>query len=207
MSGLRGYIILLFCSVLLGFWQTAKASECGKLVPKVKQASEFVLGLEYPYWYNLGQIEAETNCLWKTSLDGWGSIGYAQLTEKFLPWLNEKFPNWKVKGHIDHFMAQAYLIKHLMGQVNCKKLWCVYQCYNRSCWKINREAEKANCVWERAFELCNEKFVENICVWKREGRCLQWRTSCDINYNYGYKVWKNGIKYRNGILEKTYQYW
>jgi hypothetical protein len=105
---------------------------------KVKQASDFVLGLDYPYWYNLGQIEAETNCAWKTSLDGWGSIGYAQLTEKFLPWLKEKFPNWKIQGHIDHFMAQAYLIKQLLDQVVCKKLWCVYQCYNRSCWKIGK---------------------------------------------------------------------
>ena len=206
MNGLRGYTILLFCLVVLGFWQTAKAS-CYKLVPKVRQASEFVLGLDYPYWYNLGQIEAETNCIWRTSLDGWGSIGYAQLTERFLPWLNEKFPNWKVKGHIDHFLAQAYLIKQLIGQARCKKLWNVYQCYNRSCWKVNREAVQAGCVWDRAFELCNEKFAESICVWKRAGQCLQWRTSCDINYQYSYKVWKNGIKYRNGMIERNYQYW
>jgi hypothetical protein len=192
---------------VLGFWQTAKASECGKLISKVKQASEFVLGLEYPYWYNLGQIEAETNCRWLTSLDGWGSVGYAQLTERFLPWLSEKFPNWKVKGHMDHFMAQAYLIKQLIGQINCKRLWCVYQCYNRSCWKVNREAVQAGCVWEKAFELCNERYAENVCVWKLDGKCSQWRTNCDINYNYGYKTWKNGIKYKNGILEHIYRYW
>jgi hypothetical protein len=36
---------------------------------------------------------------------------------------------------------------------------------------------------------------------------LQWKTSCDINYSYGYKVWKNGLKYRNGMVEKTYVYW
>ena len=182
-------------------------ADCKKLVPKVKQASEFVLGLDYPYWYNVGQIETETNCMWRTSLDGWGSIGYAQLTERFLPRLNVMFPNWRVNGHIDHFMAQAYLIKQLIGQVSCKKLWCVYQCYNRSCWKVNREAGQTGCIWEKAFELCNEKFAENICVWKREGRCLQWRASCDINYEYGYKVWKNGIKYRDGIIERAYSYW
>jgi len=198
---------LLFCLVALGLSQMVNASECYKLVPKVKQASEFVLGLDYPYWYNVGQIEAETNCRWLTSLDGWSSIGYAQLTERFLPWLNEKFPNWKVKGHIDHFMAQAYLIKQLLGQVSCNRLWCVYQCYNRSCWKVNREARQAGCVWEEAFRLCNDRFVENICVWKREGKCLQWRTSCEINYQYGYKVWKNGLKYRAGIMEQVYKYW
>jgi hypothetical protein len=192
---------------VLGSSQTVRASECYKLVPKVKQASEFVLGIDYPYWYNVGQIEAESNCIWQTSLDGWSSIGYAQLTERFLPWLNEKFPNWKVKGHTDHFMAQAYLIKQLLEQVSCKRLWCVYQCYNRSCWKVNREARQVGCVWEEAFRLCNVRYAENICVWKREGKCLQWRTSCEINYQYGYKVWKNGIKYRNGILEQTYKYW
>jgi len=182
-------------------------ADCKKLIFKVKQASEYYLGVFYPYWYNLGQIEAETNCMWRTSLDGWGSVGYAQLTERFLPWLNEKFPNWKVKGHIDHFMAQAYLIKQLIDQVKCKRLWCVYQCYNRSCWKVNREAMQADCIWEKAFELCNGRYMENICVWRQSEKCLQWRTNCDINYSYGYKVWKNGVKYRNGVIERAYSYW
>ena len=198
---------MLFCWVVLGLLQVANASECYKLMPKTRQASEFILGLDYPYWYNLGQIEAETNCIWRTSLDGWGSIGYAQLTEQFLPWLSKKFPNWKTKGHMDHFLAQAYLIKQLINRVSCRKLWCVYQCYNRSCWKVNREAMQADCLWEEAFDLCNKKFVENICVWKQKRKCLQWRTNCDINYNYGFKVWKNGIKYRNGIIERAYSYW
>jgi len=183
------------------------ASDCQKLLPKVKQASEFILGINYPYWYNVGQIETETNCTWKTSLDGWGSIGYAQLTEKFLPWLKEKFPNWKIQGHIDHFMAQAYLIKQLLHQAYCQKLWNVYQCYNRSCWKVNREAKNSECKWKNAFELCKKNYSENICVFKKEDKCLQWRTSCDINYNYGYKVWKNGLKYKIEIIEKTYKYW
>jgi len=199
--------LLLTLVFILTLTSQFSYAECSKLVHQVKQASEFVLGLDYPYWYNVGQIEAETNCIWRTSLDGWGSIGYAQLTERFLPWLSEKFPNWRIKGHIDHFMAQAYLIKQLLSQVSCKKLWCVYQCYNRSCWKVNREAVQADCIWERAFELCNERYVENICVWKQAGKCLQWRTNCDINYSYGYKVWKNGVKYRNGVIERAYRYW
>jgi hypothetical protein len=181
-------------------------ADCKRLIPKVKQSSEYYLGISYPYWYNLGQIETETNCMWKTSLDGCGSIGYAQLTLKFLPWLRE-FPNWNIKDHIDHFYAQAYLIKQLLNQTYCKKLWNVYQCYNRNCFKVNREAKEAICIWEKAFGLCEQKYAENICVWKRDGQCLQWRTNCDINYQYGYKVWKNGIKYREGMIEKTYQYW
>jgi hypothetical protein len=198
-------IIISFILSLL-FLVNNSFADCKKLIFKVKQATEYYLGISYPYWYNLGQIETETNCMWKNSLDGYGSIGYAQLTPKYLPWLKE-FPNWDVKDHIDHFYAQAYLIKQLLGQVSCKRLWGVYQCYNRSCWKVNREAVNADCIWERAFDLCNENFAESICVWKKAGQCLQWRTSCDINYRYGYKVWKNGIKYKDGILEKTYQYW
>jgi hypothetical protein len=194
-------IVSLLFSINISF------ADCGRLAPKVRQASEFILGLDYPWWYNLGQIETETNCIWRTSLDGWGSVGYAQLTERFLPWLNELFPNWNVKGHIDHFLAQAYLIKQLMGRVSCKKLWCVYQCYNRSCRKVNREAVQGYCIWERGFEICNARYMEPICVWKRAGQCLQWRTNCDINYSYGYRVWRNGVKYRYGIIERAYSYW
>jgi hypothetical protein len=207
MKKIKKYTIIFCLQALQLFLLLLDAeANCRNLIPKVKQATEYYLGISYPWYYNLGQIEAETNCMWKTSLDGLGSIGYAQLTPKYLPWLRE-FPNWNMKDHIDHFYAQAYLIKQLLNQAYCKQLWNVYQCYNRSCFKVNREAKEAFCIWENAYTICNQKYCQMICVWKAQNKCLQWRTNCDINYNYGFKVWKYGIKYREGIIENVYKYW
>jgi hypothetical protein len=171
----------------------------------VKSAHEWYLGVSFPYWYSVGQLQVESNCIWRTSLDGWGSVGYAQLTERFLPWLNEMFPNWKVKGHIDHFYAQAFLIKQLLRQVVCKKLWNVYQCYNRSCWKVNREAKKGKCVWEQAFKICEKQYAENVCVWMTSGGCKQWKSACEINYEYSLRVWQFGQRWKEG--EERVAYW
>lgn len=200
-------ILCFLLCFLLGFYIESNASACRKLVPKVKSASEFVLGINFPWWYNLGQLETESNCIWRTSLDGWGSIGYAQITPRF--WdrvLQQHFPNWKIKEHQDHFLAQAYIVKEYLKQAYCKKLWNVYQCYNRSCRKVNLEAKRANCNYNKAFEICLEN-PQPICVWKRpDGSCRQWRTSCDINYSYGLKVFQNGRKYNPGVIERHYSF-
>lgn len=200
-------LILSLCLLSFGSCVEAKISNCQKLIPKVKSASEFILGIDYPWWYNLGQIETESNCIWQTSLDGWSSLGYAQITPTF--WgkiLTKFFPNWKHKEHQDHFLAQAYIIKDCINKAYCRKLWNVYQCYNRSCQKVNLEAKKGNCSYSKSFEICLEK-PQFVCVWKgSNGSCKQWRSSCDINYSYSIKVFQNGKKYNSGITEKHYNF-
>jgi hypothetical protein len=184
----------------------AKA-DCRNLMPKVKNASDFVLGIDYPYFFNLGQIEVETDCFWRTSLDGIGSIGYAQITPAF--WdkvLKKNFPNWKQKDNFDYFLSQAYIIKDARERAKIKKLWVVYQIYNRSAYFVNREAEEGLGSWERALDVCVAKYNQNICVWRQAGTCRQWRGSCEINYGYSLKVYEKGIKYR-GIECSRYNFW
>lgn len=201
-----GKVIVL--ALLVGLVGGVEGGEgCKKLVVKVKGASEFVLGIDYPWWYNLGQIETESNCMWRTSLDGWGSVGYAQLTYKFLKPILDKFPQWNVKDATDHFLAQAYVVKDCIRQASCSRLWNAYQCYNRSCWKVNREAREGGCEWEKAFDICSRRYAESVCVWRVDGQCRQWRTNCDVNYCYGYKVWRNGKKYNPGVIENVWRYW
>lgn len=200
----RWLVVLIFLLPSLLF-----ASDCRKFILKVKSASDFILGINYPWWYNVGQLEVESNCIWRTSLDGWGSIGYAQITPKF--WdktIGKLYPNWKIKDSTDYFLAHAYVIKTCLDSAYCNKnLWNVYQCYNRNCSKVNREAREASCNWDKALNICYNKYLENICVWNVGSKCRQWRTNCDINYNYGFKVWKFGKKYNPGIVEKEFSYW
>lgn len=198
---------IILCLLFLCFFYSIGFTDCRKLTYRVKSASEFVLGIDFPWWFNLGQLEAESGCIWRTSVDGWGSIGYAQITPRF--WgsvLRRVFPNWDKVGHTDHFLAQAYILKSLLGQIVCEKLWVMYQCYNRSCIKVNREANLAKCDYSKAFDICLEN-PQFICVWKRfDGSCRQWRSSCDINYSYSWKVYKNGQKYSSGIVIKKYSF-
>jgi hypothetical protein len=182
--------------VFLLMFSIAQA-DCRVLIPKVKNASEFVLGINYPYQFNLGQIEVETNCFWRTSLDGIGSIGYAQITPVY--WdkvLKKYFYNWKQKDSFDYFLSQAYIIKDAQERAKIKKLWVVYQIYNRNAYYVNREAVEGHGNWERALDVCVAKYNQSICVWRQGGVCKQWRGSCDINYEYSLKVYKQGIKYQ-----------
>lgn len=199
---------IIFCLIIFCLINQGYSSQCHKLSLKVRQASEFILGIDFPWFYNLGQIETESNCIWLTSLDGWGSVGYAQITPTF--WnktLSKLFPSWKIKDSQDHFLAQAYIIKQAINDSYCKNiLWNAYQCYNRSCYKVNREARLSNCSYAKAFEICNENFKELICVWKVKNECKQYRTNCDINYSYAKKVYTNGNKYNDGVIRKKWKF-
>lgn len=200
--------IISFCLlvVLLFLPGVNHAQNCIKLLPKVKSASEMILGIDYPWWYNLGQLETESNCIWRTSLDGWGSIGYAQITPKWEgTMLNKIFPLWK-KESTDHFLAHAYLVKKYIRMSKCNKLWTSYQCYNRNCQKINLESHP-HCNWNLGYQICLEKHNKQVCVYKKNSECKQYRSSCEINYSYGFKVWKNGRKYAKGIIENLWRYW
>lgn len=202
--GVKCFLFVLMTFIL---FEQSLAADCRKLLPKVKSAAEFVLGIDFPYWYNLGQIEAESSCLWRTSLDGIGSVGYAQITPSV--WdkvLGKFFKDWKVKGNFDHFLAHAYVVKDCISKAVCKKLWNAYQYYNRP--TVNREARESGCNYMRAEQICYNKYVKETCVLKtKDGTCKQYRTNCDINYSYGRKVYANGKKYTGGIMEKRWNYW
>ena len=167
---------------------------CKKWSIKVRQSHEFFFGLDYPYWFSVAQLYIESNCRWITSLDGIGSIGPAQITPQW--WdkeLSKYFLEWKLKDSTDYFFAQAYILYKLHKLNKCQKLFITYQCYNRSCSKVIKET-KGCCSWGQGYFTCKQKYDEIICVWEKNGICKQYRSSCDINYNYSKKIFKNGIK-------------
>jgi len=169
------------------------AGDCKKFAGKVRKAHEWFFGIDYPYWFSVAQLKVESGCKWRTSLDGWGSLGYAQITPRF--WdkeLSKKFPNWKTKDSFDYFLSQAYILWKYHKLNKCKKLFITYQCYNRSCYKVLKET-KGCCSWKQGYQECLKK-PRKICVWRAKGKCKQYRTDCDINYNYSRKIYRIGIK-------------
>ena len=202
-------LIISFCLLVLLLFlpclSVAGIEDCKKFSDKVRKAHEWFFGIDYPYWYSVAQLKVESNCRWRTSLDGWGSLGYAQITPRW--WdkeLSKLFPSWKEKDSFDYFLAQAYIL-HKYHKINkCGKLFITYQCYNRSCWKVLKET-KGCCSWEQGYQECLKK-PKKICVWRVKGKCKQYRTDCDINYLYSKKIYKYGKPLEEWKTEK-YKFW
>ncbi len=168
----------------------AGLKRCYKLKQKVRKAHIYYFGFDYPYWFSLAQLFVESHCRWILSKDGWGSLGYAQITPRF--WdkeLSKLFPAWKTKDSTDYFMSQAYILWKYHKLNKCKKLYITYQCYNRSCYKVLRENK--SCSWRQGYKNCL-RHPRKVCVWKRNEKCLQYRTNCSINYFYSKKIYRAG---------------
>lgn len=178
--------------------------DCKKFIWKVKTAHQWFFGIDYPYWYSVAQLKVESNCRWRTSLDGWGSLGYAQITPRW--WdkeLSKYFPAWKTKDSMDYFFSQAYILWRLHKLNKCKKLFITYQCYNRSCYKVLKETK--DCSWKQGYKECL-KHSKKICVWRVNGKCKQYRTNCNINYSYSKKIYIFGKPMRLWRC-KRYSFW
>ncbi len=179
------FVLLLFLP-LVSF-----ASNCKFYSAFVRKAHRFYFGVDYPYWFSVAQLKVESNCRWVRSRDGHGSVGPAQITPKF--WdeiLRQKYPFWGIKPS-QYFMAHAYILWKMHKRNKCKSLFITYQCYNRSCYKVLKET-KGCCSWYQGYEVC-KRTGRNICVWRsKTGKCLQYRSECDINYNYSRKIYKYG---------------
>lgn len=190
-------VILLYAVVGLA------SDRCDSLVSPVKRVSHRYLGQGFPWWYNLGVAKKETNCKWVSSLDGHGSVGYFQLTPKFLDrMIRPLFPDYDKPYSSQHFEAFAYYIGVLLKSSPVKKLWVVYQRYNGGDWVL-RECERAGCwVWEECYRQCRRG---SVCVWRTASGCKQWRSACEINYEYSLWVWKFGRRWKEG--EDGVVYW
>lgn len=187
---------LLFFFTLVLSLLSANAQDtqdrCLRLKEITKKAHMEVIGRDYPWWYGLGLMKTETNCRWLKSLDGHGSVGYAQITPKFLDSvLRPLFPDYDKEYSSDHFYALAY-ITGLELRRACR-LWQVYQSYNGGSLVYKECGRAKSCLQEECRKECKRK---NVCVWMTKEGCKQYRNACDINYSYSLKVFKNGQPYK-----------
>jgi hypothetical protein len=190
-------VVLLWIEV--GF----ASDRCDSLVAPIKKVSQYYLGYEFPWWYNVGVAKKETNCRWVSSLDGYGSVGYFQLTPKFLDrLLRPLFPDYDKSYSSQHFEAFAYYVGMLLKSSPVRKLWVVYQRYNGGDWVL-RECQRVGCwVWEECYRECRRG---SVCVWRTVDGCKQWRSACEINYEYSLRVWQYGRRWKEG--EDRVEYW
>ncbi len=198
----KRYMQLLFYFTL-GLYSASANENCLKIEPYIRESHKNVIAKDYPYWYGTAQAEKETNCKWRISADGHGSVGYFQLTPKFLdPVLRPLYPDYDKPYSVQHFYASAYLMRNLIFSSPEKKLWIAYQRYNGGDWVI-KECKKAGTTdWKDCKAHCKRK---DVCVLKVGNKCRQYKNACEINYEYSLKIFNLAKKYRAG--DDRFSYW
>jgi len=171
------------------------SDNCQKIKPFVEKA--FKEYTDIGYWYGIAQAKKESNCRWVSSLDGHGSVGYFQLTPKFVDvYLRAYFPNYTKPYSLDHFYATAYYLRLLSDGFPS---WVIFQRYNGGDWVLKECKGIYN--WEYCKKNCRRGFV---CVYKKYGECLQFKSACDINYQYSLFIYKEGQAWKTGDDKRTF---
>jgi len=181
-------------------------NRCSFLVEDVRTSHRSILGEDYPYWYSVGQAYAESSCRWIASKDGHGSVGYFQLTPKFLDYmLRPVFPDYTVPNHPHHFLATAYFMKTLhLRQNPTDRLWITFQLFNGGGWVLRECRRVGSFEWEDCKSHC---LRGRVCVERRGGECKQYKSACDINYNYSQKVFVYGQPFRPEGEKDEWRFW
>jgi len=195
---------LLLCLSISGLSLLWADPRCLKLEPTIQEATERYIAKDYPTHYNIATAEKETGCRWKESADGHGSVGYFQLTPKFLdPLLKPLFPDYTKPFSKDHFYAFAYYLNTLIKSNPAPRLWIVYQRYNGGDWVIKECRQAGSWEWEKCLQFCRRG---QVCVWKGGTECKQYRSACEINYQYSLFIYRYAEKYRRGE-DGRWRYW
>ncbi|BCS54060.1 hypothetical protein [Geobacter sp. SVR] len=193
---MRFLIILLILVLPLSCFASER---CKNLAQEVRTAHYQYFGIDYPYWYSVGQLEQESSCRNVISRDGVGSEGPAQVTYRVWAPALQKQGITEVKTTKNNLRAQAYINKVAHNENPHKKLWITYQIYNGG-GLVLKEINKAGEVdWAAAYAKCSRKVVHF-----KDGSTEK---ACDINYYYSKHVFKFGETYRTGSDSATYSFW
>ncbi|WP_419767233.1 hypothetical protein [Arcobacter sp.] len=173
---------------------TASADRCNSYVQEVRRAHYKVFGLDYPYWYAVGQLRQESNCRDVISRDGVGSQGVAQITYRWWQGFLSKKGIDNISSIKNQLLAQAYIMKDAKKQAYSSHLWVAYQVYNGGS-LVNKEITRARNelgIREIPHDIA-KKYCKRKTITFNNGQKIN---ACDINYEYSEKVYKYGQKYK-----------
>ena len=81
--------------------------------------------------------------------------------------------------------------------------WIVYQRYNGGDWVIRECRRAGSWEWEKCPQFCRRG---QVCVWKVGAECKQYRSACEINYQYSLLIYRYADKYRR-VEDGRWRYW
>lgn len=170
---------------------------CQQYVHGVRTQHFKYFGLNFPYWYGVGQLKQESRCRANaTAFDG--GKGLAQFmpatesaAEKYLGELDMYNPVHAIK-------AQAWYMAQIDKGNWGKVLWLTYCFYNSGSGTMRKEYKRAG---KLDYELMRLLCVRRIIVLK-SGELLD---LCDVGYLYPKQIYKYGQSYRQG--QDSRRYW
>ena len=211
-------IIIIFLLILILSTAARAKDRCQDFIPDIRANAIRYLGLEYPWWYNVGCAMTETNCRQDlVSFDG--GVGLFQLTPStgILAVIGKEFPvnPYNAENNIraqafyislikDKYMKvkstkfkNKYQIEPLTFTNKCgSRLSDIYRHYNGGYWFVY-ESKLADTTYA-----CEQKDMQEHCV--RGGTWVgtknpRWLSFCEVNYTYADKIYKASQKYKQGV--------
>lgn len=182
-------MLAIILSLLAPFLRAA--DRCSMLVQQVRVEHTKYFGMQYPYWYGVGQLKQESACRTNVTAFDQGQ-GVAQFMPKTAQYISslmgEALDPYNPKQAI---RMQAFYMNRIHAKENWTgKLWTSYQIYNGGRTTLYKEYQRAGMAdWDLMKASCQRKKIQ-----------MKWGILdlCDVNYDYSKKVEKYGNQYRRG---------
>jgi hypothetical protein len=189
-------IVLILIILLLAVPANA-LDRCESLKRMVRIEHTKYFGLNYPWWYGVGQLKQESACRTTvTAFDaGQGVAQFMPKTEQYIESLmGEKLDPYNPQHAIRmqaFYMARIHKVENWID-----RLWISYQIYNGGAGTLKAESRRAGATnWTLMRQQCQRKKIQ-----------MKWGTLdlCAVNYDYSKQVEKYGNLYRIGNDQMRY---
>lgn len=193
-------ILSVVSLLILAFvWPVQAIQRCQNYKQEVRRYHYEVFGVDFPWWYAVGQLQQESGCRNVISNDGVGSQGLPQITWSVWKKHLEKQGIHNLKSTASQLRAQAVINKNTWDQSPVDKLWVSYQIYNGGRLVLKEISRAGSDEWQEARKQCHRKIISFS-----NGMRID---ACDINYDYSQKIFKYGNQYRTEEDSKQFKYW
>jgi len=184
------FIFWIVCAFLLLCVNVCRAVDrCLDYKVEVRNASIQFLGPDYPYHYNLGQLQQESRCRNVVSFDN--GRGLAQFMDGTTRYVNKLYGTNLDPMNTEHAIKlQAMYLRQIDKKENFSdRLWTLYQIYNGGRKTLYQEYERAGKIdWNLMRKECKRRVIT-----LKNGNKLDF---CEVNYNYSMLVYRYGKDYR-----------
>lgn len=181
---LIGLVIMLFLYVQGAFG----LDRCHTYIPEIRHWNSYYRGLNFPYWYAVGQAQQESSCRSNViSFDGGqGLMQFMPATERYC---EGYIGNLNMMNPAHAIKANAWYMRQLHKSNRDGALWLDYMFYNGGIGICLKEAQRAGMIdYDLMRYACRRNKIK-----LKSGQILD---LCDVAYQYPQQVFKYGLKYK-----------
>ena len=193
MGFLYGWLILLLITS-----PVYAMDRCVSLIKDVRVQHTKYFGIQFPYWYGVGQLKQESACRGDvTAFDaGMGVAQFMPKTSQYIQSLMKESLN--PYNSQQAIRMQAFYMNRIHTKENwTDRLWVAYQIYNGGAGLLRKESVRAGITdHDKMRKVCQRKKIQ-----------MKWGVLdlCSVNYDYSKNIEKFGNTYRHGA--DAMRYW